>query len=124
MGRTEGTHRIVKLVNIAMLGSGFVAEFYMQGLANVSGHQVVANYSRSRKRATAFAQRWGIPEPATKLERLIARDDIDLYVIALPNEAHLPASLALSAAKKNQVCTKPLARHRGEAKQMLQTDDK
>ena len=29
-------------VRIAMLGSGFVAEFYMQGLANVNGHQVVA----------------------------------------------------------------------------------
>ena len=29
-------------VQIAMLGSGFVAEFYMQGLANVNGQQVVA----------------------------------------------------------------------------------
>ena len=27
-------------VRIAMLGSGFVAEFYMQGLANVNGQQV------------------------------------------------------------------------------------
>jgi predicted dehydrogenase len=102
-----------------MLGSGFVAEFYMQGLANVNGHEVVANYSRSPKRARAFAARWSIPEPVTDLAKLIARNDVDLYVIALPNEAHLPVSLELSRAKKNQVCTKPLARNRAEAKQML-----
>src|SRR5690606_18843735 len=109
----------MKTVNIAMLGSGFVAEFYLQGLANVNGQRVVANYSRSRKRATEFGARWGIPESTTKMEALIARDDIDLYVIALPNEEHLPVSLALSKAKKNQVCTKPLARNSKEAKQIL-----
>jgi predicted dehydrogenase len=51
--------------------------------------------------------------------KLIAREDIDLYVIGLPNEAHLPVSLELAKAKKNQVCTKPLARDRREAKSML-----
>lgn len=106
-------------VRIALLGSGFVADFYMQGLANVHGHEVVANYSRDDARARSFAGRWSIPEPATNLERLIERDDIDLFVIALPNEAHLPVSLALSAARRNQVCTKPLGRTRQEAKSML-----
>lgn len=105
-------------VRIAMLGSGFVAEFYMQGLANVNGHQVVLNYSRTPKRAKAFAKRWGIPESATDLTKVIFRDDIDLFIIALPNQEHLPVSLALSQAKRNQVCTKPLARNRNEAKQM------
>lgn len=106
-------------VRIAMLGSGFVAEFYLQGLANVNGQQVVANFSRNRARAKEFARRWSIPESATGLDSLIARTDIDLYVIALPNEAHLPVSLALSRAAKNQVCTKPLGRTRREAKAML-----
>ena len=53
-------------VRIAMLGSGFVAEFYMQGLANVNGHEVVLNYSRTPKRTKAFAKRWGIPESTTR----------------------------------------------------------
>jgi predicted dehydrogenase len=107
-------------VRVAMLGSGFVAQFYLQGLANVNGHEVVATYSRSAKRAKAFAQQWRIPEATTNLDSLLTRDDIDLYVIALPNEAHLPVSLALSKARRNQVCTKPLARNRVEARQMLQ----
>ena len=105
-------------VSIAMLGSGFVAEFYMQGLANVAGHEVVANYSRDLERARSFARKWSIAQPVDDLDGLIRRDDIDLFVIALPNESHLPVSLALSALRRNQVCTKPLARNRGEAKQM------
>ena len=105
-------------VRIALLGSGFVSEFYMQGLANVHGHTVVANYSRDARRARAFAKRWSIPEPQTNLDALIARPDIGLYIIGLPNEAHLPVSLALSRARRNQVCTKPLARNRPEARAM------
>ncbi|MBI3472497.1 MAG: Gfo/Idh/MocA family oxidoreductase [Candidatus Solibacter usitatus] len=103
-----------------MLGSGFVAEFYMQGLANVGGQRVAVNYSRGRKRAGEFARRWSIPESTTDLGALIARDDIDLYIVALPNEEHLPVSLALSRARRNQVCTKPLARNRKEARAMLE----
>ena len=106
-------------VRIAMLGSGFVADFYMQGLANVNGQEVAANYSRDGQRAKAFGERWGIAASTTDLESLIARDDIQLYVIALPNEAHLPLALELAKARKNQVCTKPLGRNRSEAKTMF-----
>ena len=110
-------------VRIAMIGSGFVAEFYMQGLANVRGQEGGANYSRDLKRAREFAMRWTIPEPGTDLGQIIEREDIDLYVIALPNEEHLPVSLALSKAKKHQVCTKPLARNHQEAKAMWKAAD-
>ncbi len=113
-----------KPVRIAMLGSGFVAEFYMQGLENVNGQEVVANFSVERKRVRAFAERWRIPEPVTDLGKLIERDDIDLYIIALPNEAHMPVSVLLSQMKRNQVCTKPLARDKDEALKMLKAAKK
>ncbi len=102
-----------------MLGSGFVADFYMQGLANVRDHEVVINYSRSMDRARQFAERWGIPS-YTNAQQVITRDDIDLFIIALPNEEHLPVSLALSAARRNQVCTKPLGRNAAEARLMYE----
>jgi len=109
----------MKNVCIAMLGSGFVADFYLQGLANVSGQEVVVNYSRSKTRGRAFAKKWGIPETSARLDRVVARNDIDLYIVALPNELHLPVSLELSRAKRNQVCTKPLARSGREARAMF-----
>jgi predicted dehydrogenase len=109
----------MKKINIAMLGSGFVADFYMQGLRNVNGQETVLNYSRSAKRAKDFAKRWLVPESTTSLEKAVARDDIDLFIIALPNTEHLPAALLLAGARRNQVCTKPLARNRAEAKRMF-----
>ncbi|MFN3485783.1 MAG: Gfo/Idh/MocA family protein [Planctomycetota bacterium] len=106
----------MKTVRIGMLGSGFVAEFYMQGLADVNGQEVVLNYSRSPERARSFARRWKIPFSTTNLDAAVARNDIDLFIIALPNEAHRPVSLKLSRARRHQVCTKPLAR---EARDMF-----
>jgi predicted dehydrogenase len=103
-----------------MLGSGFVANFYLQGLADVQGHEVVLNFSLERAGAQSFAQKWGIPEWTTNLDAAIARPDIDLFVIALPNAAHLPVALQLDKAKRNQVCTKPLARNAREARAMFQ----
>jgi predicted dehydrogenase len=109
----------MKNVNIAILGSGFVADFYLQGLSNVNGQQVVVNYSRSKERGAAFAKKWSIPETTGNLDAVVARNDIDLYIIALPNEIHLPVSLNLSKAKRNQACTKPLARNGREARAMF-----
>jgi predicted dehydrogenase len=108
-----------KSTRIALLGSGFVADFYMQGFQHVAGAEVAVNYSRDSTRAAGFARRWSIPESTTDLNLLLARSDLDLYIIALPNEAHLPVSIELSKARKNQVCTKPLARTAAEAKAML-----
>ena len=109
----------MKTVRIAMLGSGFVADFYMQGLADVNGQEVVVNYSRSSERARAFAEKWSIRDATTDLDAVIARSDIDLYLIALPNEEHLATGVKLAQARKNQVCTKPLGRTRAEARQLL-----
>lgn len=110
---------MTKTIQIAMLGSGFVADFYLQGLADVPGQRVAVNYSRSEERARRFAERWRIPEYSTDLDGAIGRRDIDLYVIALPNARHAPVGIALARAHKHQVCTKPLARNAREARELL-----
>jgi predicted dehydrogenase len=111
-------------VNIAILGSGFVAEFYMNGLKEVNGQKVIVNYSRDLERAKAFAERWGIPEQTSDMEAAVNRSDVDLVLIALPNHLHLEATKVVANAKKNVVCTKPLARTPAEAKEMLDLVEK
>lgn len=106
-------------VRIAMLGSGFVAEFYMQGLENVNHQRVVVAQSRTEATARRLADKWGIPEISTDLDAVIARNDIDLYIIALPNFQHEEVTVKLAAAGRAMVCTKPLGRDAGEARRML-----
>lgn len=109
---------MAKTVRIGILGSGFVANFYMLGLQDVAGHEVVFVCGREAS-AKKFAERRAIPEAMIDMERAIARTDIDLYLIALPNFLHEEAAVKLARAGRNQVCTKPLGRNAGEAKRML-----
>ena len=107
-------------VRIALLGSGFVSELYMLGLDEVRGHEIVVNYSRTAERARAFGQKWRIPSQSTSLAEAIRRDDVDLVVIGLPNVQHVEATRLATEAGKHVVCTKPLGRDAGEAKEMLE----
>jgi len=107
------------MVRIGMLGCGFVATFYMQGLAEVAGQEVVAVYGRDAAKAAAFAARWGIPEASDDMAAVAARPDVDLLLIALPNKIHLEAVRLAAAHGKHVVCTKPLGRNAHEARQMF-----
>src|SRR4051812_5162808 len=104
-----------RVVGVGLLGSGFVAEFYLDGLRDVPIARAVANYSRSADRATAFGERHGIARQYTTMEELCADDEVDLVVIGLPNHLHLEAVRVAAAAGKAIVCTKPLARTGAEA---------
>ena len=108
-----------RTVRIGMLGSGFVADFYMDGLRDVPGAEVVANYSRSDERARDFGRRYDVARQFTTVEELCADRDVELVVIGLPNHLHLPAVRAAAAARKAIVCTKPLARNSLEAAEMV-----
>ncbi len=107
------------MVKIGLLGSGFVSDFYMDGLRDVPGAEVVANYSRSEQRAQEFGRRHGIPRQYTTMEALCADPEVQMVVIGLPNHLHVDAARAATAAKKAMVCTKPLARNASEAAEMV-----
>jgi predicted dehydrogenase len=106
-------------VNLGVLGSGFVAEFYMDGLRDVPGTHVVANYSRGAERAEDFGRRHDVPRQYTEVEALCADDEVEIVVVALPNHLHVDAVRTAAEAGKAIVCTKPLARNSGEAAEIL-----
>jgi predicted dehydrogenase len=106
-------------VSLGLLGSGFVAEFYMDGLRDVPAAHVVANYSRSAERAEEFGRRHDIPRQFTDVEALCNDAEVDIVVIGLPNHMHVDAVRAAAGAGKAIVCTKPLARNSQEAAEIL-----
>jgi predicted dehydrogenase len=106
-------------VRIGLVGSGFVATFYMQGLAEVPNQEVRVVCATNSAHAKAFAETWGIPESTTDVDALLNRDDIDLVLLAVPNQVHKDLAFKTARAGKNVVCTKPLARNGDEAAEML-----
>ncbi|WP_036331440.1 Gfo/Idh/MocA family protein [Microbispora sp. ATCC PTA-5024] len=108
------------MIGIGLLGSGFIADTYADGLRDVRDARLVANFSRDPARAARFAETWGpVARTHGTMEDLCRDPEVDLVVIALPNEAHLEAVRIAAAAGKGVVCTKPLARTAAEAAEML-----
>jgi predicted dehydrogenase len=106
-------------VRLAILGAGFVADFYMRALQHVRGHEVVVVMARSPEKGRALADRYGIAEVAGTVADVVSRDDIDLVLIALPHDLHVEVVREITAAGKALVCTKPLGRNASEAAQCL-----
>lgn len=112
-------------MRIAMLGSGFIARFYADALAGQRRKDILHMvYSRSDERAQKFATDYNVPHHSTSLEEAVNHPEVDVVVIALSNDLHLPAVEACAKAGKHVLCTKPLGRTGAEAKQMLDLVEK
>jgi predicted dehydrogenase len=115
----------MKPKNIAMLGSGFIGDFYTSSLHQPrSQDRVKMIWSRTEKKAKKFAGKWSVPHWTTNIEEAINHPDIDTVVIGLSNNMHLEAAKLAAAAGKGILCTKPLGRNAAEAKEMLEAVEK
>lgn len=112
-------------MNIAMLGSGFIGRFYADSLQGYrSKDKVVTIYSRRDESAKSFAKDYKVPFSTTKMEEAIARPEVDVVCIALPNNLHEEAVMLCCKHKKAVISTKPLGRNAEEAKRMLEAVEK
>lgn len=113
------------MAKIAMLGAGFIGDFYTFSLHGQRGRDTVqVIYSRDEARGEAFGKKHGIPKWTTSMKAAVNDPDIDVIVIGLPNNLHLEAVKLAAAAKKAVFCTKPLGRNAVEAKKMLDLVEK
>ncbi len=109
------------MLKIAMLGSGFIADFYtmaLHGQRNKDRVHVV--FGRSGERLQTFCKRWNVPKYTTSMEEAVSDPEVDVVVVSLPNNLHLQTARLCAKYKKAIFCTKPLARTAAEAKEMLQ----
>lgn len=113
------------MANIAMLGTGFIADFYISALhGQRSRDRVIMAYSTTPERAKPFAAKHNIPHWTNDLHEAVNHPDVDIVCIGLRNYQHLEAAEAAAAAGKAVMCTKPLARTGEEAWKMVQAIEK
>jgi len=108
-------------MNIAMLGSGFIGRFYADSIQGYrSKDKIVSIYSRKEESAKKFATDYKVPFYTIVLEEAIARPEVDVVCISLPNNLHEQAVMLCCKHKKAVMTTKPLGRNAAEAKRMLE----
>lgn len=115
----------MKKRNIAMLGTGFISDFYTSTLHSLrSPDRVIMVYSRDKERVDKFADKWNIQHRSNDLREAVNHPDVNTVIVGLPNNLHLEAVLAAADAGKAVLCTKPLGRTAAEAKTMLEAVEK
>ena len=120
-----------KPLRIGLIGYGFMGRAHSNAFAKVgnffdSEYTVVrqAVCARNEEAVKAFASRWGYASVETDWRKLIARDDIDVVDIAVPNNLHAEMAIAAAKAGKMILCEKPLGLNAKEAEKMVAAVEK
>jgi predicted dehydrogenase len=112
-------------MNIAMLGSGFIGRFYADSLQGYrSKDKILSIYSRKEESTKKFASDYQVPFATTNMEEAIARPEVQVVCISLPNNLHEEAVMLCCKHKKAVMTTKPLGRNSVEAQRMLEAVEK
>jgi len=121
----------MKKLNVGLIGCGFMGRTHSNASRKVNNffdleYQPVlkAVCDLDEARAKAFATTWGYEAYETDWRKLIARKDIDLVDITLPNDMHQEVAIAAAKAGKMILCEKPLARTGAEGLKMVQAVEK
>lgn len=92
------------------MGAGAIAQLaHLPVLAKIRGAQLVALCDNDGPKASAIAERLGIPDVFTDLEDLLELDEVDAVVIATPNHLHEPHVLRALKSKVDVLCERPLS---------------
>jgi predicted dehydrogenase len=76
---------------------------------------------RDESALRAFADRWGWNHVETDWRRAVARDDVDVVDISLPQHLHHDVAVAAARSGKHLFCEKPMALSVADAQDMLAT---
>lgn len=95
---------------IGLVGAGAIAQLaHLPVLAKIKGAQLVALCDNDGPKASAIAERLGIPDVFTDFEDLLELDQVDAVVIATPNHLHEPHVLRALKSKVDVLCERPLS---------------
>lgn len=96
------------MLRFGTVGSGWIADEYIQGAKDSGLWELTAIYSRTQQRAQEYAARHGAPLTFTSLEEMTSSDALDAVYIATPNALHYEQSKLFLQHGKHVICEKPL----------------
>ena len=95
-------------VKVGIVGLGRWAKVLTRASAQSDKIRIVAGYSRSEEKRTAFHAELGVP-PVSDLKVMLADPEIKGIILTVPNEQHFPLAEQVARAKKHVYTEKPIA---------------
>ena len=106
-------------VRIAIVGIGNIAPLNVAGYLEHEQCDVVALCDPREDKAHHMAREWSVPKVYTRLDDVLADDDVDAVEILTPTHMHKQHVLAAIAAGKHVSCQKPIANTVADGREMM-----
>ena len=95
-------------VKVGIVGLGRWAVVLTRAAAKSDKIKIVAGYSRTAEKRSAFEKEMGVPA-APDMQTLLANPEIKGVILTVPNEQHLPLAEMVAKAGKHVYTEKPIA---------------
>lgn len=108
-----------RTIKWGILGTGWIARKFADGLKSVPDASLYAVSSRSKSTADSFAKEYSIPVAYGSYEEMAMDPDIDVVYIATPHNLHCENTMMCLEAGRNVLCEKPFAVNGNEVRMMI-----
>lgn len=105
-------------LKIGIVGSKFAADFHADSYARNPKVELAAVAAIDN--LETFSAKWKIPRTYKDYKEMLAKEDLDLVSVCVPNFLHHDVVMACAQAKRHVFCEKPLATEVAHARAMLQ----
>jgi predicted dehydrogenase len=109
----------LKLIRVAVVGCGQIADAHLQEIGYVPGAKLVAVCDSQIELADQAARRFGVPEKFADIDQMVDRARPDVVHLTTPPHTHAPLACRLLAAGVHTYVEKPFAADLAEAERIL-----
>jgi predicted dehydrogenase len=107
-------------LRVGVVGVGWAGETHLKSYLQIPHVEAVALAGLEADKLAALGSTYGVPHLYEDYRELIARDDLDIVSVCVPNYLHAPIAIAALESGKHVLCEKPLARTSVEAEAIVQ----
>lgn len=109
----------MKTVHWAVLGCGAIANEFAQAMES-SGRKIYSVANRTREKAAAFAEKYGIQKIYGNMEELFADEKVDIVYICTPHNTHMEYIRKALCSGKHVLCEKAVTLNSEELDEAVQ----
>jgi predicted dehydrogenase len=108
------------VIRWGILGSGWIAERFIESVRAHTKQDIAAVGSRSQDRAEEFASRMGLKQAYGDYDKLVAAGDLDVIYVTTPHNLHHEGVMLALNAGKHVLVEKPIALNRAQTAEMVE----
>lgn len=111
----------MKTIKWAVVGTGYIANQFAEGMRLVENSTIKAVVSRKQESGNRYAEKYGCERVYTDLQKMLDAEEIDIVYLAVPNVFHYSYIKKVLEAGVSVLSEKPITDNMGQLNDILKT---